>query len=520
MRFDLLRRIHNTACRLSDLCVGTCLPHGNKSSTMYKHLISQFTGFSVLVIGDLMLDVYLKGASTRLAPEAAVPIVDILNTETALGGAANVAANLKHLGACVTFCSVTGKDKDGYSSIELLSGLGVNCMVQKDESRITIVKTRIMVGTQLMVRYDSGSVHPISETAENWLISILEEHYPQYDAIIVADYNKGVITPAVIDALKVLNLRYGKFMAIDSKRLECFKHLSPSLVKPNYQEIVKLLRLDSQYNQRAQQISSFGRQIFSLTRGVITAVTLDEEGAVIFSGEELSYRCCAHRTIPTHVAGAGDSYVSAFTLACLAGADIATAAEISAAVAAVAISKNTTAYCTYRELNTYLSVNEKYITDLQQLEHICAMYKAQGKTIVFTNGCFDILHSGHVNYLNRARELGHVLIAGINTDESIRRIKGSFRPINYLQDRIEVLCGLGAITHIVSFGSEADDTPAPLIRVVRPDIFVKGGDYTEETLPEGPLVEELGGKIILLPLLPDKSTTRILDRIQANHPQN
>jgi D-beta-D-heptose 7-phosphate kinase/D-beta-D-heptose 1-phosphate adenosyltransferase len=483
---------------------------------MYKHLISRFQEFSVLVIGDLMLDVYLKGGSTRLTQEAPVPVVDILSTSAALGGGANTAANLAHLGARVTFCGMAGKDEDGWKARALLRELGVHDKVLQHADRSTIVKTRLMAGSQLVVRYDSGSEHTISPEQEEAFIDLLQEQYALHDAVVIADYSKGLITPAVIAALEALNRDDPKFIAVDSRRLSAFKKLRPSLVKPNYHEIVQLLRLQAQYGSRARQVEDLGREIYEATGAAITAVTLDEEGALIFSKDQPQYRCCAHKTPVVHVAGAGDVYISAFTLACLSGADAPAAAEMAAAAAAVAISKSTTANCTYQELNASLSINEKYVTDMQQLEHIIAMYKAQGKKIIFTNGCFDILHSGHVNYLSRARELGHVLVVGINTDESIKRIKGSARPINTLYDRMEVLAGLGAVDHIIPFGTVEDDTASPLIRIIRPHVFAKGGDYAKDELLEGGLVEELGGEIALLPLLPDRSTTHILRRIHTS----
>ncbi|WP_188315945.1 PfkB family carbohydrate kinase [Chitinophaga agrisoli] len=482
---------------------------------MYKELIAQFPQPAVLVIGDLMLDVYLKGASTRLTPEAPVPVVDIETRTTVLGGGANTAINVKYLGAQVSFCSVSGQDEEGVKARTLLDVAGINSRIITCPQRSTIVKTRVTAGHQLLTRYDSGTETAIDRDTEEAFIRLLQQEFVRHDAIIIADYNKGLLTPAVVAALRTLNLQQKKFIAVDSKRLECFKSLSPSLVKPNYQEAVNLLGLPVQAHCRAQQINNMGADIATRTGAAVTAVTLDEEGAVIFDGQEPVYCCGAHPVISPNVSGAGDAYISAFTLASLAGADLAAAAELAATAAGVAISKQETAYCSWQELNASLSVNDKYITDLAQLQHISNMYKAQGKKLVFTNGCFDILHSGHVNYLGRARQLGHILMVGINTDESIRRLKGNDRPINSLHDRMEVLAALGAVNHIIPFGSEQDDTPAPLIAAIQPHIFAKGGDYTKDALPEAGLVEQLGGEVILLPLLPGRSTSMIIRRIHT-----
>jgi len=182
------------------------------------------------------------------------------------------------------------------------------------------------------------------------------------------------------------------------------------------------------------------------------------------------------------------------------------------------VKKESTSSFSSNELRAYFDLNNKYISSAEQLKELCDNYHQQGKRIIFTNGCFDILHSGHVTYLHRVRKLGDILIAGINTDESIKRLKGESRPINPLSDRLQVLAGLSSIDHIVPFGNAADDTPIPVIKLVRPHIFAKGGDYTKDKLPEAAIVEELGGEIIFLPHIPDHSTTEIINRISRVAP--
>jgi D-beta-D-heptose 7-phosphate kinase/D-beta-D-heptose 1-phosphate adenosyltransferase len=479
---------------------------------IYQNLIRTFVHPSVLVVGDLIIDTYLKGASTRLSPEAPVPVVDISSHTSVLGGGTNTAANLKHLGANVTFAGVSGNDTAGRMAAALLEAAGINNKVIICDTRSTIVKTRVIAGNQIITRYDEGTECPVDQECEAKLISFLEKEAALYDAIVIADYNKGVITPAVISVLEQLK---HKFLAIDSKRLHAFKNTRPSLVKPNYQEITQLLGLPVLTGNRKEQLQDAGEAVYAATGSAITAVTLDEEGALIFTADQLVCHASARPVQQPNVIGAGDTYISAFTLSCLAGADETAAAEIAGAAAAVAIGKNNTAHCKHTELVACFSMNEKYITDLVQLESLCNMYRAQGKKIVFTNGCFDILHSGHVSYLNRAGELGDILIVGINTDDSIKRLKGPNRPINQLRDRMQVLAGLGAVHHVIPFGSEKNDTPEEVIRAVQPDIFTKGGDYSLESLPEAVTVEKLGGKIILLPLIPGRSTSLIIRQINT-----
>jgi D-beta-D-heptose 7-phosphate kinase/D-beta-D-heptose 1-phosphate adenosyltransferase len=480
---------------------------------IYQNLIKTFTHPSILVVGDLIIDTYLKGASTRLSPEAPVPVVDISSHTSVLGGGTNTAANLKHLGANVTFTGVCGNDPAGKQAAVLLENAGITNKVITCVTRTTIVKTRVIAGNQIITRYDEGTELPVDQECEARLIAFLEKEAASYDAIVIADYNKGMITPAVVQALEKLN---HPFLAIDSKRLHIFKHIRPSLVKPNYQEITQLLGLPVLTRNRKEQLQNAGADIYAATGAAITAVTLDEEGALIFAKDQLACHTAARPVHNPNVIGAGDTYISAFTLACLAGASETGAAEVAGAAAAVAIGKNNTAFCKHTELIACFSMNEKYITDLEQLQNVCNMYRAQGQKIVFTNGCFDILHSGHVSYLNRARELGDILIIGINTDESIKRLKGTNRPINQLRDRMQVLAGLEAVHHVIPFGNENNDTPEEVIMAVQPDIFTKGGDYSLESLPEAATVEKLGGKIILLPLIPGRSTSLIIRQINTN----
>lgn len=483
-------------------------------SIEYQHIIQRFSKPTVLVLGDLILDVYLKGTTTRLSPEAPVPIVDVQGTERFIGGAANVAANVRSLGADVIFCSVTGKDEEGDKAIRALDEMGIRTkFVLRDPSRETIVKTRVMAQSQVLVRFDHGTEEHIDHHTEQKLIAQISAIYPKCDAVIIADYNKGVLTPNIIKALKRLQRQHPVFLAVDSKRLPAFKELEAGVVKPNYEEAVKLLGIQQQHTGRAEQLQRCAKDICRKTGAKTTVITLDADGAVVFEKDRAVYRAHAHPVTNPSVIGAGDTFISAFTLALVSEADIPSATELAAAAAAIAVGKEDTACCTGVELHSFFAHQYKYVQDLHDLKRICEIYKAQNRRIVFTNGCFDILHSGHVNYLNRARKLGDVLIVGINNDASIQRLKGKSRPINPLKDRVEVMAALSAVDHIISFGAEEDDTPVELIRIVRPAVFVKGGDYTKDRLPEAAVIEELGGEILFLPHIPDHSTTSVIRRI-------
>lgn len=480
----------------------------------YSTIIRRFHQKNILVIGDLILDIYIRGASSRLSPEAPVPVVDVESVSFLPGGAANTALNIRKLGAAVSLLSVSGLDQDGEHTRRILSDAGVDTTpVFAFENRKTISKSRVMSGNHVITRFDSGTTSLLDKGMEEVVTTFLENCFTRYDAIVFSDYNKGTITDAVLQTVIRLRQIYGTYVAVDSKRLPYFRQVQPALVKPNYNEFVSLVNGESKTSGRAEQVLTDGAATLPAITGARTvAVTLDAEGAVIISSGA-TFTVCSEYIASPNVVGAGDTFTGAFALAEISGAEADTAGTIACAASSIAVRKTDTACCTQHELEGHFSRNRKTLRSADELEKLVALYRAEGKRVVFTNGCFDILHSGHVSYLNRARQLGDILIVGVNNDQSIRRLKGEKRPINPLPDRLHVLAGLAAVNHVVSFGEEKDDTPVQLIRVVKPDVFVKGGDYTRDKLPEAETVESLGGEIVFLSLVPDHSTTSIIQQI-------
>ncbi len=302
-------------------------------------------------------------------------------------------------------------------------------------------------------------------------------------------------------------------MVADSKHLDRFRALNLTAVKPNYNQAVKLLDLEKvdELNGRVDQVIQHGGKILQLANAQIAAVTLDRDGALVFERSHPVYRTYARPAPHSAAAGAGDTFVAALTLALSAGAQTPTATEVASAASSIVVQKCGTSTCHVQELKGYFSGDEKIVSDTFLMVARVAAYRHQGRKIVFTNGCFDILHRGHIVYLNQAKEFGDILIVGVNSDESVKRLKGPNRPINPLEDRMQVLSGLSCVDHIIAFH---EDTPHELIKVVQPDVFVKGGDYTRETLPESSLVEELGGELQILPYIKDQSTTGVIERIR------
>jgi D-beta-D-heptose 7-phosphate kinase/D-beta-D-heptose 1-phosphate adenosyltransferase len=480
----------------------------------FFHILDSFPSQEILVIGETMLDSYLKGSSDHLCHEAPVPVVEVDEHEQIPGGAANTAVNAATLGARVHLLSVIGDDIEGRVVTRLLKEHGVQTSgIFVSPGRRTLAKQRILADSQMVVRFDHGDKKGITSEAERFLIRKLEQLFPHCSGLIISDYNYGVLTPNVIDALARLQEQHPQIIVADSKCLTKFKPIGPTAVKPNYRQAMRLLNLDTTEGStnRIEQVLRHGEEILEITGAQIAAVTLDSDGAFIFERGRPLYRTYAKSSQVHSTAGAGDTYTSALTLALAAGGATPTAAEIASAAADIVVHKDGTSTTFTDELRGYFSGGEKIIEDPFLLAARIAAYRHEGRKIVFTNGCFDILHRGHITYLNQAKDLGDVLIMGVNSDESVARLKGPSRPLNPLEDRIQVLAALSCVDHIVPF---YEDRPDELIKLVRPDVFVKGGDYTRETLPEAPLVERLGGKVEILPYIKDKSTTGVIEKIK------
>lgn len=469
----------------------------------------------VLVIGDLIMDAYFYGACSRIAPEASVPVIDIQRKSYCLGGAANAAANLAALGCKVTLCTVIGADEVGKQTKTMLADLGIDTQhLILDNHRKTLLKTRVVSPSQLLLRYDEGDAAPITAVTAKNFVSQLELAYQDCDLVLIADYHKGVIGAAVISSLSSLLQEQPKFLAVDSKRLHSFSALSPSLVKPNYEEAMQLLGLTPDYNtNRVQQLTTLGRRLFEKTNAKQIVLTLDNEGGICFENGHYQADFAAPKVSGNHTSGAGDTFLAVYMLASYLNMSLEETAHLACKAAGLVIDKQDTAICTAAELELALFADDKLVKSKVQMRKRCELLKTQGKKIVFTNGCFDVLHSGHVDYLQKAKSLGDILIVGVNNDESVKRLKGQERPINHLAHRMEVLKALACVDYVISFGSSGNDTPTSVLQYVLPDIFAKGGDYKYKDLPERRLLKRMGAEIVFLPYVNGQSSTRLIKRM-------
>jgi D-beta-D-heptose 7-phosphate kinase/D-beta-D-heptose 1-phosphate adenosyltransferase len=477
-------------------------------------VIERLAGRRVLVIGDAMLDTYLRGTTERLCQEAPVPIVAVAERIDAPGGAANTAVNAKALGADVTLLAAVGDDAEGRTLRDALEDAGVGTdAVLLERGRRTLAKQRVLAGVQMLVRFDQGSTGPLVPVTEREIARRIDVLAAASDAILISDYGYGVLGPRVLEALAALQRRAPRVVVVDAKNLAAYRPVAPTAVKPNFREAARLLgALAGGDGERADRMAGRGGALLDLTGAQLVAVTLDADGALFFERGREPYRTYARPVDHGRAAGAGDTFSAALGLALAAGADLPAAAEMASAAAAVVVAKEGTATCSLAELRAYLAGGDKYAPGAATLAPTLEDYRRRGRRIVLTSGCFDLLHRGHIAYLNAAKSLGDVLILGLNSDASVRRLKGPERPINTLDDRAQVLAGLSCVDHIVAFD---EDTPVDLVAAVRPQIFVKGGDYSADQLPEAAAVEAHGGVLRILPFVQDRSTTSIIERIRA-----
>ena len=492
----------------------------------WDELLDRFAGLDVLVVGETVLDGWYAGPSRGLSREAPVPVVSVGEEEHAPGAAANTARAVAALGARVRFLSVTGADRDGAQVRELLEASGVPLVdMITVAARRTVAKRRVLSDSHLLVRFDAGDTGPLDTATEDALLARLAEGIAGADAVLACDYSAGLFPERVVAAVGEHAARESVPLVVDAHDPARWAGAGPYACKPDAEELEALLahrapeRLAAFRRDRVGTVTASADLLHEVTGARIVLATLDRDGAVVLDrGDSTAYHVHAEPLAVAQAAGAGDTFTAAFALAVAAGADPATAAEVGGAAAAVVVRKPGTSVCTLPELRDRLLGRDARLLAVERLAACADTHRALGRRIVFTNGCFDVLHRGHVAYLEAARAQGDVLFVAVNSDESVRRLKGPDRPVNSVEDRAAVLAGLSAVDHIVVFDG---DTPADLLRLVRPEVYVKGGDYTPDmldALPEAPLVRALGGEVRIVDYVEDRSTTGLLERVRRGTP--
>lgn len=466
----------------------------------------------VVVIGDAVLDCWMSGPSRRLSREAPVPVVEVEVTHAAPGGAANTAVNLAAMGAKVRLVSMVGGDEDGHTLRRLLEEADVDTAGVLAGEGPTAAKRRIVADEAMVARYDTL---PPARSHDGFTTALDAALDTDPDAVVVCDYGTGVLDDAGVSALAARRARCG-VVVVDAHDPGRWAPVRPDVVTPNATEVATLLGRALPGPDRAGAAEAAAGELRARSGAGTVVVTLDRDGALLLPDELPAHRTWARPVPESRACGAGDSFTAALSLALAAGTPAPTAVELAQAAADVVVDRAGTAVCSTGDLTARVGASGGTLATAAELERLVAADRAAGKRIVFTNGCFDVVHRGHVAYLNQAKRLGDVLVVALNADEGVRRLKGPDRPVNSLADRAAVIGALSCVDHVVGF---ADDTPVELLEALRPDVYAKGGDYTPEMLPETPTVAGYGGRVVILDYLADRSTTATLERIRGGRVQ-
>ena len=465
----------------------------------------------ILVIGDLMVDRYLSGSCDRVSPEAPVQVVNVAKETRSLGGAGNVVANIATLGAHARLVAVVGADLAATPLPELLQRRGVPTDgLVVDAARPTTIKTRVMASRQQIVRFDLETSAAVPSAIEDALLARFATNLSDCDVAVLSDYGKGVLTSRVARECIALCVKHGKPVFVDPKGTDYTKYRGASLITPNRKEAGAAAGVAM---NAPGAVSQAGRFLLSQHGLGACLITLSEDGMELFEGGR-EHRLPTEAREVFDVTGAGDTVIASVAFATACGLTLLDACRFANRAAGVVVGKLGSATATLEEIRQMTvprqaGLDEK-ILEADALLARLAADRQSGRSVVFTNGCFDIVHAGHVRYLTEARKFGDVLVVGLNSDESVRRLKGAGRPMNAEHDRALVLAALASVDYVVSF---AENTPLALIERVVPEVLVKGGDYRAEDVVGADVVTRAHGVVRILPFLEGKSTSRLIDRI-------
>ncbi len=476
-------------------------------------LIPDFSQTKILVVGDLMLDRYWHGPTSRISPEAPVPVVKIEESEERAGGAGNVALNIAALNGIPSLVGLTGQDEAARILKNRLTHQGVNCQFVELEGCTTITKLRVLSRHQQLIRLDfedgfllDNGVH--SDSGE-YLLQAYQKQLDTHDVIIFSDYQKGTLR----DLAKLIALakEQNKKVIIDPKGNDFSIYQGATLLTPNLSEfeaIVGHCENDEQLVEKAEQLCQ-QLQLDALL------ITRSEKGMTLVQSNKHAVHLPTRARDVYDVTGAGDTVIATLAVAIAAGMDMVDATKLANLAASVVVGKVGTASVTVHELRTamrQLSDVEQGIIAEDRLIALVRDAKNHGEKVIMTNGCFDILHAGHVTYLEQAKSLGDRLIVAVNDDDSVKRIKGPERPVNSMNRRMQVLAGLSCVDWVVPF---YEDTPTRLICDVSPSVLVKGGDNDPDNIPGGNCVKEQGGEVLVMEYVDNCSTTGLIRSIRS-----
>jgi len=481
-----------------------------------KHL-SDLAGQTVLCVGDLMLDEFVYGEVSRISPEAPTPVIAVKRSEVMTGGAGNVARNLVSLGTRCIFVGVVGDDDGGAElKAQLMKTPGIDAHLAIDLGRRTTRKVRFVSEhhSAHLLRADWEPDAPINGKVEDALIDYATSAMPKTGAVVLSDYAKGALTPRVIRAVIDAANKLGKPVLVDPKGRDYSIYKGATLITPNRQELADATHRVAQSDDEVAAAASELR----VALGAKAVLVTRSEAGMTLVGEGAAIHVPAYPVRVRDVSGAGDTVVAVLAAMLAMKADLESAMRAANAAAAVVVGKRGTATLSVAELRSRvlpaatLAPEEKIVFDWALLDEHMAEWRKMGLRVGFTNGCFDLLHPGHVKLLAGARAACDRLVVGLNGDASVTRLKGAGRPVQPVQSRAEVLAALEAVDLVVVFD---EDTPEKLIARVKPTVLVKGSDYKREDVVGHAIVEALGGEVILIELVPGQSTSAMVERSRA-----
>jgi len=473
----------------------------------------------LMVIGDLILDEYIWGSVSRISPEAPVPILETKSENLTLGGAANVANNLVALGCEVYLVGAIGKDEKGDKLLSLIEEKKISSKgVFRFVYRPTTSKIRVIGHNQQILRIDKEDNRPITEETENKIIKFVNKTLPDMDIVICSDYRKGILTEKVFSAITHRAKNSKKLVVVDPKSSNFELYQGANIITPNQFEVEKAVPIKIQDKIDLDRAAEY---LLNLTHADSILVTRGKDGMTLYASKENPVDIPTQAKEVFDVTGAGDTVVSVLAMALAGKFNCIDAAKLSNMAASIVVGKIGTAVVTLPEINEYLEEEilrtSKAVLNLEELTKTVSLAKSVGKIVVFTNGCFDLIHGGHIEFLQKARAKGDLLVVGLNSDKSVKSIKGNGRPIKGEKERANIISALKYVDYITIFDEE---TPEDIIREVRPDILVKGDDYGINEVVGREIVEGYGAKVELIPIVKGLSTTNIVTKIIENHKSN
>lgn len=476
-------------------------------------LIDRLKTARVLSVGDIMLDRYVKGSVERISPEAPIPVLHINHEKVMLGGSGNVAANIGALGASGTIISILGDDGAGAEVERLVRALKtIDFFPATLPGRPTTIKTRFVAGSQQMMRADIEDVSPIDKQVEKEIINNAKSAMKNHGAIVVSDYGKGALSDNVLQAIIKAATTAKVNVIVDPKGRDFSRYKGAYVITPNKKELFEATNMAVETDD---EIVAAARSIIKSAgiKYVLATRSADGMSLVAAKGKPVHFK--AHALDVFDVSGAGDTVVAVLAMGLAAGGDIAQAAKIANVAAGIVVAKAGTATASASELahaihNQEMGMAELKVLSVEEMEIKAGLWRDSGLKIGFTNGCFDLLHPGHISLLSEARGQCDKLIIGLNSDSSVSRIKGKSRPIQAESSRAQVLGATAAVDGIVIF---SEDTPINLIKAIKPDVLIKGADYKISEVVGGDIVKKYGGKIYLAKIKAGHSTTETVKKL-------